>query len=93
MALTPEQKSAQARSARLAGWAQCEDWTAATAPGRTAFLSRFERQVDPDGRLDPVMRAKRAEAAKKAYFVGLAFKSSKARSAKAARKRGGDGPA
>jgi hypothetical protein len=53
-----------------------------TAPARAAFLSRFERQVDPDGILDPQERARRAEHAKKAYFLKLALASAKARSAK-----------
>ena len=51
-----------------------------TAPGTKAFLDRFEREVDPEGVLDPAERAKRAAHAKKAYFVGLALKSSKKRS-------------
>ena len=45
--------------------------------------------MDPVGELDPVMRAKRAEAARRAYFVGLALKSSRARGAKKA--KAGDG--
>ena len=56
-----------------------------TAPARAAFLSRFEREVDPDGVLDPEERARRAEHAKKAYFLKLALASRKAR----ARKRRG----
>jgi hypothetical protein len=53
-----------------------------TAPARAAFLSRFEREVDPEGVLDPQERATRAEHAKKAYFIRLALASSKARSKK-----------
>jgi len=47
--------------------------------GRAAFLSRFDREVDPEGRLDPVERARRAEHAKKAYFARWALKSAVAR--------------
>ena len=50
-----------------------------TAPGTKAFLDRFEREVDPDWTLDPAERAKRAGHARKAYFIGLALKSSRMR--------------
>ena len=50
-----------------------------TAPAREKFLERFEKQVDPDGKLTPTERSRRAEHAKKAYFLGLALKSAKAR--------------
>ena len=42
-------------------------------------LSRFEREVDPDGVLTAGERARRAEAARRAYFTRLAFQSSRAR--------------
>jgi hypothetical protein len=50
-----------------------------TSAARKAFLDRFERQVDPDGTLDPAERARRAGHARKAYFTGLALKSAQAR--------------
>lgn len=53
-----------------------------TALARKVFLSRFEREVDPDGVLEPQERARRAEHAKKAYFTRLALASSKARAKK-----------
>jgi hypothetical protein len=62
--------------------AQISDPAEHTAPARAAFLSRFEREVDPDGILDPKERARRAEHAKKAYFIKLALASRKARAAK-----------
>lgn len=37
-----------------------------TKPARDAFMARFEREVDPDGRLSEAERRRRAEAAKKA---------------------------
>ena len=55
------------------------DAAAHTAPARAAFLSRFERAVDPEGSLDPQERARRAEHARKAYFLRLALASSHAR--------------
>jgi hypothetical protein len=50
-----------------------------TKAAREAFMARFEREVDPDGTLAPEERARRAEAARKAYFAQLAHKSAKAR--------------
>ncbi len=41
---------------------------------------RFEKQVDPEGVLDPKERARRAEHARKAHSLGLALKSAQARS-------------
>jgi hypothetical protein len=65
-------------------WSRCADPSAATAPAREAFLTRFERAVDPDGTLDPRERARRAEYQKRAYFTRLALKSAEARRRKAA---------
>jgi hypothetical protein len=87
--LTPEQRSLRARTAAHDSWAQTSDPAARTAAARQAFLSRFERQVDPDGVLDPAERARRAEHARKAHFSRLAFASSKARAARRAQE-GGD---
>ena len=50
-------------------WANTEDRTARTAPGRAAFLARFDEYPDP-------------EAARKAYFLDLAKKSRDARRAR-----------
>jgi hypothetical protein len=72
----------QARMAAHALHAKVTDPTAHTAPAREVFLSRFEREVDPDGVLSPQERARRAEHAKKAYFLSLAAASRKARTEK-----------
>jgi hypothetical protein len=72
----------QARMAAHALHAKVDDPAAHTAPARKVFLSRFEREVDPAGTLDPQERARRAEHAKKAYFLRLAAASSKARAKK-----------
>ena len=50
-----------------------------TAAARSAFLSRFEREVDPDGTLSADERSRRAAAARKAHFLRLALKSARAR--------------
>lgn len=77
-----EDRVLRARIAAHVLHAQISDEAAHTAPARAAFLSRFEREVDPDGVLDPQERARRAEHAKKAYFLKLALASRKARAAK-----------
>lgn len=68
-----------ARAAAHARWAQTSDRAAATAPGRAAAMSRFEREVDPDGVLDPAELAIRAAHARKAYYAKLALKSAQVR--------------
>jgi len=53
-----------------------------TQRAREAFLSRFEREVDPDHALPDDERRRRAEAAKKAHFNRMALKSARARRAR-----------
>jgi hypothetical protein len=50
-----------------------------TRAGRAAFFATFETQVDPDHLLPERERARRAEAARRAYFASLALKSAQAR--------------
>ena len=50
-----------------------------TIKAREAFASRFDQQVDPEGLLDPVERARRADHARRAYMTGLALRSARAR--------------
>ena len=59
--------------------AASRDMRPLAAAGRAAFLSKFEREVDPDGVLPPAERARRAAAARKLHFAKLALKSAKAR--------------
>jgi hypothetical protein len=77
--LTPAQRVLRARVAAHTSWAKTADRSARTAAARKALLDRFDRQVDPDGTLAPAERARRAEAAKSAYYSALALKSSQAR--------------
>jgi hypothetical protein len=67
-----------------ASWAKTEDRAARTAPGRKAFLARFEDEVDPDRVLPEAERLLRAENARKAWFARLAMKSAAARRKKGA---------
>jgi hypothetical protein len=76
---TPEQRRLAAQVAVHTSWANTKDRAARTAPGTAAFMERFEREVDPDGVMDSQTRAKAAENARKAYFLGLAVKSAAAR--------------
>ena len=78
--MTPSERTLRARIGAFSLHAQ---GLTNTGPARVAFLSRFERQVDPEGVLPPEVRSKRAEAARKAYFSKLALKSAKTRQKKA----------
>lgn len=84
MSLTQSERTIRAQIAAHESWAHTEDRAARTANARKAMLDKFERQVDPDGKLAPAERAKRAEHARKAHFKRLALKSARAR------RRGGD---
>ncbi|ACU35571.1 hypothetical protein Amir_1622 [Actinosynnema mirum DSM 43827] len=82
--MTPAQRSLRARMAAHTSWANTADAAARTAPARAAQMARFERQVDPDGVLPVGERSRRAESAKRAYYLGLAAKSAAARRARKA---------
>jgi hypothetical protein len=84
--LTPSERRLVGQIGAHDSWADTEDRAARTAPARKAQLDKFEHEVDPDGKLAPAERAKRAEHARKAYFKRLALKSAQARK----RRAGGD---
>ena len=73
--------SLRARIAAHERWAHTADRTAATAPGRAGLEARFEREVDPNGELDPAERARRVDAKRKAHFMRLALLSARSRRA------------
>ncbi len=82
MATDRDDTSDRALRARIAAhskWAQTPDRAAATQPARTAFLRRFEREVDPEGKLAPDVRARLADNAKSAHFSRLALRSVQSR--------------
>jgi hypothetical protein len=79
-ATRPEGRATRARFAALSLHAQGKT---NTAPARKAANERFEREVDPDGHLDPAERARRAELARRAHFTRMALQSAKVRRAKA----------
>lgn len=76
---TAKERSLRNRAAVYQSWANTEDRTARTAPGHRAFEQRFVNQVDPERKLPEVERAKRVEAARKAYFSTLAYRSAASR--------------
>jgi hypothetical protein len=84
--LTPAERTLRARLAAHVMRTR-HDARQTTTNGRAAFLARFEAEVDPDGRLAPEERHRRAEHARRAYFTRLALASAKARRAK---RQGGD---
>ena len=76
----PEEMARRGRLGALALHAR-HDSNAIATRAREAFLSRFEREVDPAGVLPPAERARRAERAKRLHFTRLAHKSADARRA------------
>ncbi|MBL7487347.1 hypothetical protein I6A60_00435 [Frankia sp. AgB1.9] len=56
-----------------------DDRTAATEPARRGLMAKFERQVDPEGKLSPQERARRAESALKAHMARMSAAAAKAR--------------
>ena len=72
-------KDINKRIAAEISWSRTEDRSARTSPARQKFLQRFEKQVDPDGKLSAEERYRRAEHAKRAYMLKLAKKSASVR--------------
>jgi hypothetical protein len=64
-------KNINAKIAAEISWARTQDRSARTRPAREAFLKRFEREVDPDGKLPPDERARRANHALRAHMLRL----------------------
>ena len=79
MTLSPASRSLRTRIGAYALHAK-HDARETTAAARAAALARFEREVDPDGKLVPAERARRAVFARKAHFARLALRSARVRS-------------
>ena len=78
--------SDEARWGRIGGltaWARNDPETM-VGPAHAGFRRRFERLVDPDGRLDPAERTVRADRARRAHMLKLSALSAAARSARKA---------
>ncbi|MGI8711573.1 MAG: hypothetical protein ACR2LA_11340 [Acidimicrobiales bacterium] len=76
---TPEERSLRGRIGAHESWARTTDPAARTAPARAAAAARFEHEVDPEGLLPEAERKRRAEHARKAWFLRLALASARAR--------------
>lgn len=79
MSLTPSERVLRSKMAAHKSWANTEDRAARTAAARQAAADRFEKLVDPEGKLPIAERAKRAESARKAFYAEMAFKSHRSR--------------
>ena len=79
--LSPAQRSFRARlgAHRLHATSDSKELT---KKARAAFDERFYNEVDPERSIPEDERRRRAEHAKKAYFIELAIKSAKARKAR-----------
>jgi len=82
--LTPSERTLQARVAAHISWANTDDRAGRTEKARAAFRSSFEDQVDPERKLPPAERARRAEHLRGAHYARLALASARARRARAA---------
>lgn len=67
----PRERSLRARVAAYSLHARY-DPRETTAKARATFRSSFERLVDPDGKMPPTERIRRAQAARKAHYARLA---------------------
>jgi hypothetical protein len=74
-------KDINRRIAAEISWSRTYDRSARTRPAHEAFLKRFEKEVDPDGKLSPEERRRRAEHAMRAYMLRLAKRAIVARKA------------
>jgi hypothetical protein len=73
--VSPAQRRLRAQIAAHTRWAKEADRTLATVKARQAAAARFEKQVDPDGLLDPVERAARARHAQQAHMLQMSLKA------------------
>lgn len=75
------ERSLIARIAADTRWARAtaDDRKMALASANAARMSQFERDVDPEGQLDPAERARRAKNAQRAHMSRMALKSAQVR--------------
>jgi hypothetical protein len=81
---TPAERRMYGKIGAHESWARTTDRSARTLPARRAAWERFEKLVDPEGKLPPAQRAQMAENARKAHFQRMALKSAEVRSRKKA---------
>lgn len=83
MTASAAELSARGRVAAHTRWAHETDRTEATAPARRGLMAKFEREVDPEGRLTEAERTRRAESLFNAHMARLSMKAAAARRRKA----------
>ena len=71
MTMTPEQRRERARKAANSRWARPTALAEQADTMRSATWAYWERQVDPEQRLDPAERRKLAQHAVSAHMAGL----------------------
>jgi len=74
----------------LTAWSR-NDAETMVGPAHRGFRARFERQVDPEGRLGPEERSRRADRARRAHMLKLAEMSAAARRARKAERPAAEG--
>jgi hypothetical protein len=72
-AKNPEEAALAARIASAERWGRTADRTAATEPARAGLRAKFEREVDPDGTLDPAERSRRADQLMHAHMLRMSL--------------------
>ena len=82
--MTPEEARERGKLGAHVRWAKEADRRAAVEPMIRGQQAAFERQVDPDGTLDPRERAFRAEHARKAHMQRMQIAAAKKRKQKQA---------
>ena len=75
----PEARRMSAAIAAHSSWAATADPVARTAPARAALAARFEKDVDPEGVLNPDERARRAGHARRAHYLRMQLRSVESR--------------
>jgi len=78
VALSAAERSLRGRIAAFSQHAK-HDTRETTRAARAAFADRFVDQVDPDRKLSPEERSRRAKAAMQAHMARLAFASARSR--------------
>jgi hypothetical protein len=78
-ARTPEERSLISQIATAERWGRTTDRTAATAPARAGRRAKLAREVDPDGKLDPVERERRVDSLMRAHMLRMTLAAAAAR--------------
>lgn len=77
--LSPAERRLRKQIAANTRWAYAQNRTVETAPARAAAEARFEKLVDPDGRMSPAARKVAAASARTLFYQRIAAKSAESR--------------